>query len=117
MTIEKSFERYRVSLNKGPLLHGVRPAADPLFESVARHFGGRAIGVVLTGMGRDGALGLLQMRKAGSFNIAQDEESSVVFGMPREAIAGGAIQIVSPLSKIASTIMAEVARRTVAKVG
>ncbi|MEN9825148.1 MAG: hypothetical protein RI953_893 [Pseudomonadota bacterium] len=117
MTIEKSFERYRVSLNQGPLLHGVRPAADPLFESVARLFGGRAIGVVLTGMGRDGALGLLQMRKAGSFNIAQDEKSSVVFGMPREAIAGGAIQIVSPLSKIASAIMAEVARRTVAKVG
>ncbi|NBW82561.1 chemotaxis-specific protein-glutamate methyltransferase CheB [bacterium] len=117
MTVEKSFDRYRVSLNQAPLLHGVRPAADPLFESVARHFGSRAIGVVLTGMGRDGANGLLQMRKAGSFNIAQDQESSVVFGMPREAIAGGAVQIVSPLGKIASVIMAEVARRTVAKVG
>jgi two-component system chemotaxis response regulator CheB len=68
-------------------------------------------------MGRDGADGLLKMRQAGSYNIAQDEETSVVFGMPREAIDLGAVQIVSSLGRIPALIMAEIARRTVAKVG
>lgn len=96
---------------------GARPAADPLFESVVRILGPGAIGVILTGMGRDGADGLLKMRQAGSYNIAQDEETSVVFGMPREAIDMGAVQIVSSLGRIPALIMAEIARRTVAKVG
>lgn len=117
MTVEKNSNRFSIALDQSPPLHGVRPAADPLFESIARNFGARAIGVVLTGMGRDGAEGLAKMRKSGSFNIAQDEQSSVVFGMAREAVAAGAVQIVCPLDKIAGTIIAELARRTVAKVG
>lgn len=117
MYLSKVAGRYLVRTNQEPALHGVRPAADPLFESVARIVGPGAIGVILTGMGRDGADGLLKMRQAGSYNIAQDEETSVVFGMPREAIDLGAVQIVSPLGRIPALIMAEIARRTVAKVG
>lgn len=117
MTVVKVAGRLCVSLNQNPMLHGVRPAADPLFESIAPLMGSRAIGVVLTGMGRDGAEGLLRMRQSGSFNIAQDEASCVIYGMPREALEIGAVQIVSPLSKIASVIVAEIARRTVAKAG
>jgi two-component system chemotaxis response regulator CheB len=77
----------------------------------------RAIGVVLTGMGRDGAQGILKMRQAGAYTIAQDEASCVVFGMPKEAIAQGGIQIVSPLGKIPALIISEIARRSVAKAG
>lgn len=117
MTVVKVAGRLCVSLNQNSLLHGVRPAADPLFESIAPLMGSRAIGVVLTGMGRDGADGLLRMRQSGSYNIAQDEASCVVYGMPREAMEIGAVQIVSPLGKIASVIVAEITRRTVAKVG
>lgn len=115
MTVVKVSGRLCVSLNKNPLLHGVRPAADPLFESIAPLMGNRTIGVVLTGMGRDGADGLLRMRQAGSYNIAQDEASCVVYSMPREAIELGAVQMVSPLGKIASVIVAEIAKRTVVK--
>jgi two-component system chemotaxis response regulator CheB len=114
MTLLKMGGRYCIALNQDPALHGVRPAADPLFESIAQVMGGRSIGVVLTGMGKDGAKGLLKMRNAGGFNIAQDESTSVVFGMPREAIAEGAVQRVCPLNKIASAIMAEVSRRSAA---
>ncbi|MEY3902571.1 MAG: hypothetical protein RL189_1877 [Pseudomonadota bacterium] len=117
MTVVKVSGRLCVSLNQNQMLHGVRPAADPLFESIAPLMGSRAIGVVLTGMGRDGAEGLLSMRQSGSYNIAQDEASCVVASMPREAIERGAIQIVSPLSKIASIIVAEITRRTAVKAG
>jgi two-component system chemotaxis response regulator CheB len=117
MTVVKAAGRLCVSLNQNPLLHGVRPAADPLFESIAPLMGSRAIGVVLTGMGRDGAEGLLRMRQSGSYNIAQDEASCVVYSMPREAFEIGAVQIVSPLAKIASLIAAEITRRTVARAG
>ncbi|NBO37350.1 chemotaxis response regulator protein-glutamate methylesterase [bacterium] len=117
MVLAKVGGRLQVRLNQNPAVHGVRPAADPLFVSIAQYLGRSAIGVVLTGMGRDGADGLLKMREAGSYNIAQDEDSCVVFGMPREAIDIGAVQIISPLAKIPALIMAELARRAVAKVG
>ena len=96
-----------VKIKEGPLIHGVRPSAEPLFLSVAEHLGKKALGVILTGMGSDGSNGLLQMKKAGSFNIAQDEKTSVVFGMPRVAIEKGAIDVVLPLQKIAERIIVE----------
>ncbi|MBM3383310.1 MAG: chemotaxis protein CheB [Betaproteobacteria bacterium] len=117
MTLAKIGGRYFVRVKHDDPVHGVRPAADPLFDSVARAAGARAIGVVLTGMGRDGAQGILKMRQAGAFTIAQDEPSCVVFGMPKEAIALGGIQIVSPLAKIPAIIISEIARRTIAKAG
>ena len=112
--IRRSGARYMVALNQEPKMHGVRPAADILFESVAAHIGANAIGVVLTGMGKDGALGLKQMRDAGSYNIAQDEASSVVFGMPKEAIAAEAIHKVVPLDQVAPLLIDQMRRRELA---
>ncbi len=90
----------RIALTGGPPLHGVRPAVDPLFESVARVYGPASIGVLLTGMGRDGAEGMAALRAAGAFTIAQDEASCVVYGMPRAAVERGAACAVLPLDRI-----------------
>lgn len=95
----------RVHLHDGPERHSCRPSVDVLFESIATTYGARAAGCLLTGMGRDGAAGLLAMRQAGGQTIAQDEATSVVFGMPREAIALGAALHVLPLGAIAPTLM------------
>src|SRR5271154_83453 len=84
--------------------HSCRPSVDVLFESVAREYGPRAIACLLTGMGKDGARGLLAVRRSGGQTIAQDEASSIVFGMPREAIALGAAQVVTSLAEVASTL-------------
>jgi two-component system chemotaxis response regulator CheB len=97
---------YHVRLHQQPLLHGVRPAADYLLRSVAANAGANAIGVVLTGMGKDGADGLLAMRNAGAHTVAQDEASSVVYGMPRAAFEAGAVQSVLPLDQIGSALAA-----------
>jgi len=86
-----------------------RPSIDVLFDSVARHAGRNAIGVLLTGMGRDGAEGLLRMREAGAYTVAQDEASCVVFGMPREAIAIGAASAVVALKDISQRVMGHLA--------
>ncbi len=94
----------RVSLNQNPQKHGLRPAADYLFESVAQVYGARAVGIVLTGMGEDGAEGLLAMYKTGADTIAQDKLTSVVFGMPAVAIELGAAKQVLPGHKIAEAI-------------
>jgi two-component system chemotaxis response regulator CheB len=96
----------RLRIVDGPERHSCRPAVDVLFESVAREQGPRAVGVLLTGMGRDGALGLLQMRSAGAHTIAQDEASSVVYGMPREAAVLGAAMRILPLSDIGPALVA-----------
>ncbi|MCP3926071.1 MAG: chemotaxis response regulator protein-glutamate methylesterase [Desulfobacterales bacterium] len=101
MLFNRSGAKYYVTLKKGPLVHHQRPAADVLFNSVAKYAGANALGVILTGMGSDGAKGLLKMKEAGSRNIAQDERSCVVFGMPKEAIKAGAIDKIASLPKIA----------------
>jgi two-component system, chemotaxis family, protein-glutamate methylesterase/glutaminase len=90
-----------IELDPGPEVGGFKPSCDVLLSTAAQSFGTRCIGVVLTGMGRDGALGLLEVRKRGGRTIAQDEKTSVVFGMPGEAIALGAAEAVLPLEEIA----------------
>lgn len=104
MELKRNGAYYHVTLHQEPTLHGVRPAADYLMKSVAKYAGKNAIGVVLTGMGRDGAAGALEMKRAGAYTIAQDEASCVVFGMPREAIEAGGIDRVLPLNSIASEL-------------
>lgn len=94
-----------ITLTKDPTRHGLRPAADYLFNSVAQVYGATAIGVILSGMGRDGAEGLQAMRQSGAYTIAQDEVTSVVFGMPAVAIELGAAEQVLPTPQIAATIL------------
>lgn len=94
----------RIELVKGPTLHGLIPSADPLLESAAECFGARTIGVVLTGMGSDAAVGLLSVREAGGHTIAQDEQTSVVWGMPGSAVKIGAAQCVVPIDRVAVEI-------------
>jgi two-component system chemotaxis response regulator CheB len=96
----------RIHLTSDPERHSCRPSVDALFESVARQFGAGAAACLLTGMGRDGAAGLLEIRRAGGLTIAQDEESCVVFGMPREAVLLGAAERILPLDRIGATLAA-----------
>ncbi len=105
MMMRRSGARYYVNVKSGPLVCYQRPAVDVLFNSVATYGGANAIGVILTGMGKDGAQGMLKMKEAGAKTIAQNEKSCVVFGMPKEAIEIGAIDKVVPLKDIASEIM------------
>jgi two-component system chemotaxis response regulator CheB len=98
-------ERGSVRLNKSLPISGHRPSAELLFESVARCFGRRAIGIILTGMGSDGAMGLKRLRERGGRTIAQDEESSIIFGMPRAAIELDAAELILPLEEIAPRMM------------
>lgn len=93
--------QYSVQIIDGPKVCHHRPSVDILFDSVAKHAGKNALGVILTGMGSDGASGLLAMKNAGAYTIAQDKESCVVFGMPKEAIDCGGANLISPLSKVA----------------
>jgi len=105
MLLRYSAGRYSVTVKTGPRVCYQRPSVDVLFSSVAEGAAGRAIGVLLTGMGADGAQGMLKMRRAGARTIAQDEASCVVFGMPREAILLGAAEQVLPLTAIANGIL------------
>jgi two-component system chemotaxis response regulator CheB len=105
MILRRSGARYYVEVKTGPMVHHQRPAVDVLFKSTAKYAGANAIGVILTGMGSDGAEGLLEMKKMGAGTIAQDEKSCVVFGMPKEAIKLGAADKVVTLDMIASEII------------
>ncbi|PKM93950.1 MAG: chemotaxis response regulator protein-glutamate methylesterase [Firmicutes bacterium HGW-Firmicutes-1] len=107
MELSKSGVIYNVRLMDGPLVYRQRPAVERLFQSTAQYAGKNAIGVILTGMGKDGAQGLLKMKEEGSYNIAQDEKSCVVFGMPKEAIEIGAVHKILPLNQIAQEIIKE----------
>ncbi len=98
--------RLRVSaVGKREPVNRHRPSVDVLFRSAANNAGRNAIGVILTGMGKDGAAGMLEMRKAGAYNLAQDEASCVVFGMPKEAIAAGAVDEIVPLHDMAKRVL------------
>ncbi len=105
MLLRRSGARYYVEVKTGPMVHHQRPAVDVLFKSTAKYAGSNAIGVILTGMGSDGADGLLEMKQSGAGTIAQDEKSCVVFGMPKEAIKLGAVDRVAPLEQIADEII------------
>ena len=105
MLLSRSGARYFVTVKDGPLVCGHRPSVEVLFNSVARTAGSNVIGVICTGMGRDGASGMLAMKEAGAVNIAQSEKSCVVFGMPKEAIKLEAAQHVVDLDKIPETII------------
>ncbi len=105
MLLERQGARYQVAIKDGPLVSRHRPSVDVLFRSAARCAGANAVGVIMTGMGDDGARGLLEMKQAGAKTMAQDEESSVVFGMPKEAIARGAADRIVALSGIAREVL------------
>ncbi|MCB2185960.1 MAG: chemotaxis response regulator protein-glutamate methylesterase [Deltaproteobacteria bacterium] len=105
MLLRRSGARYYVNVKTGPMVHHQRPAVDVLFRSVAKSAGQNAMGVILTGMGADGAEGLVQMRQAGSHTIGQNEATCVVYGMPKAAFEAGGVAKVLPLSEIAGEIM------------
>lgn len=105
MLLKRSGARYYVTVKNGPMVHHQRPAADVLFKSVAKYAGANALGIILTGMGSDGADGMVHMKEAGGKNIAQDEKSCVVFGMPKEAIRLGAVDKVVSLKHITQTAL------------
>lgn len=106
LALARSGANYVAQLDQEAPVNRHRPSIDVLFDSVARHAGKNAIGVILTGMGRDGAAGLLRLRQAGAYTLAQDEASCVVFGMPREAIALGAACEVAGLHEMSQRVMA-----------
>jgi two-component system chemotaxis response regulator CheB len=108
--LERSGANYYVSVKPGPLVSRHRPSVDVLFRSAARSAGSNAVGVIMTGMGDDGARGLEEMKKAGALTIAQDEATSVVFGMPKEAIARNCVDRIAPLSQIAQEVLRAAAR-------
>ncbi len=108
--LERQGARYLVSVREGPLVSRHRPSVDVLFRSAARSAGSNAVGIIMTGMGDDGARGLLEMKQCGARTFAQDEASCIVFGMPKEAIGRGAADKVIPLGSIARELLHATAR-------
>ena len=105
MTVRRSAGVYRVKCDDGELVNGHRPSVEVLFQSVARHVGSNAVEVMLTGMGGDGAEGMLAMRQAGAMTLAQDEATSVVFGMPKVAYEIGGAERLMPIDSIAPKVV------------
>ncbi|HAT33762.1 MAG TPA: chemotaxis response regulator protein-glutamate methylesterase [Janthinobacterium sp.] len=110
MLLRRDGAQYYVEVIDGPLVNRHRPSVDVLFRSVAKCAGANALGVIMTGMGDDGAAGLLEMRKAGARTVAQDEESCVVYGMPKEAVKRGGVEKIVPLKAIDKEILLQLAR-------
>jgi len=110
MLLRRTGAQYFVEVTDGPLVNRHRPSVDVLFRSVSKSAGANALGVIMTGMGDDGAAGLLEMRKCGARTVAQDEESCVVYGMPKEAVKRGAVEKTLPLSAIGREIMLQLSR-------
>ncbi len=108
MLVKRSGAMYHVEIIDGPLVNRHRPSVDVLFRSVARFAGKNAVGAILTGMGDDGAVGMLEMKEAGAYTVAQDEKTCVVFGMPKEAIKLGGVEKVVPLSEVTKTLLSKV---------
>jgi len=109
MLLQRSGANYALRLSQSEPVNRHRPSVDVLFRSVAAHAGANAIGVILTGMGKDGAQGMLEMRLAGARTLAQDEASCVVFGMPKEAIAVGAVDVVASIGDIPALLLQQLA--------
>jgi two-component system chemotaxis response regulator CheB len=109
LLLRRSGANYVTALSDGPPVNRHRPSVEALFRSVAQCAGANALGVMLTGMGKDGAAAMLEMKQAGAYNFAQDEASCIVFGMPREAIAIGAVDEVVPLAQMADRVFARLA--------
>jgi len=105
LLLKRSGARYFVEVRDGPLVSRHRPSVDVLFRSAARYGGRNVVGVIMTGMGDDGAKGMLEMKQAGGFTVAQDEASCIVFGMPAEAIKMGGVERVLPLGAIANEVV------------
>jgi two-component system chemotaxis response regulator CheB len=108
MELARSGANYQIRLHDGEPVNRHRPSVDVLFHSVAQYAGRNAVGVILTGMGNDGAAGMLAMHNAGAYTIAQDEATCVVFGMPREAIAMGGTNEIVPLHQISQRMMTQI---------
>ncbi|QET05749.1 MULTISPECIES: protein-glutamate methylesterase/protein-glutamine glutaminase [Cupriavidus] len=109
LMLARSGANYVAHLSQDPPVNRHRPSVDVLFDSAAVHGGKNVTGVILTGMGKDGAQGMLRMRDAGAYNLAQDEQSCIVFGMPKEAIAAGGVHEVVPLQSMSQRVMAHLA--------
>ena len=105
MMINRKGNYYDVTVKEGPLVSRHRPAVDVLFRSVAKNGGKNVLGIILTGMGDDGAAGMFEMKQSGTRTIAQNEDTCVVFGMPKEAIKRGGVDEVLPLYDIPNEIM------------
>ncbi len=105
LMLARSGANYMTRLDQGPPVNRHRPSVDVLFSSAAAHAGRNAVGVILTGMGKDGAAGMLEMKQAGAYNLAQDEATCVVFGMPKEAIAMGGTDEVAPLRELPGRVL------------
>lgn len=108
MEVRRSGSKYYVRIHDGESVNRHRPSVDVLFQSVANHAGQNAVGIIMTGMGTDGAKGLLNMKNAGAFTLAQDEKSSVVYGMPKEAVRLGAVDQVASLKSLAEYTLASI---------
>lgn len=106
LLLERVAGKFRTLLSRDPPVNRHRPSVEVLFRSAAKQLGSNAIGVMLTGMGKDGAAAMLEMKQAGAYNFAQDEATCVVFGMPREAIALGAVDEIVALPRMAERVLA-----------
>ena len=110
LLLARSGANYVTQLDDGPPVNRHRPSVDVLFDSAAKAAGLNCIGVILTGMGKDGAAGMLRMRAAGAYNFAQDEASCVVYGMPKEAVTVGAVHQIAPLAELPALVLEHLAR-------